>query len=584
MMGSKWVTVCRVASGLWLLVCLTQSYAHAADWQDEPSARGQLHQLGLELALADVHPDLTLWWQQAVSPDTASDQADDRLLLGLQSFWRHWSSLSFNDRQYLRTSKAKLSFSELDKTNLQLADESGSLSQLVQRLTPGYGDHEQLAQQLTRLVALKEQPWPTLQSVTVRPNERHLQVVSIRERLQLLGDMPDTPEIAQTTVLDATLNASHPDQTTAAETTEPETTVAQPASTELELSELGFTEADLVAAGMVEHELNASAEQDLALSNPANQSVMQALSGSSNSLGISPTFIDPELYDADLLAGVKRFQARHGLTVDGVVGPQTYAWLNTSPLKRAQLLMRSMMRTLISDELPASYLVVNIPEYYLRLYQNQALVLESNVIVGQNARKTPVMASKITSVVFNPPWNVPRSILTKDILPKLYRDPGYLERQGFEVLDSSGTQLISREEWQTRLEEGGGFPYRLRQRPGPGNALGAYKFHLPNNDAIYLHDTPGRGLFARDSRAFSSGCVRVQGAEQLADWLVGGQLSSNRLAALKSTPETRWIKVNQALPLFMVYWPGWLGHDGQPHFRSDIYGFDASISSPFKAG
>lgn len=606
MMGSKWVTRCRVAGGLWLLVCLTQSYVHAADWQNEPLARGQLHQLGLELALADVHPDLTLWWQQAVSPDTASDQADDRLLLGLQSFWRHWAGLSFNDRQYLRTNKAKLSFSEVDKTNLQLADESDSLSQLVQQLTPGYGDHEQLAKQLTRLVALKEQPWPTLQGATLRPNERHLQMVSIRERLQLLGDMPNTPEIAPTPVLDldvtldegvnnsvlpddvnspdsdlldATLSASHPAQTTEAETTE-----SPSASTKQELSELGFTEADLVAAGMVEQKRNARAEQDLVLSNPANPSVMQALSGASDSLSISSTFIDPELYDADLLAGVKRFQARHGLTVDGVIGPQTYAWLNTSPLKRAQLLMRSMMRTLISDELPTSYLVVNIPEYHLRLYKNQVLVLESNVIVGQNARKTPVMASKITSVVFNPPWNVPRSILTKDILPKLYQDPGYLERQGFEVLDSSGTQLISREEWQTRLEEGGGFPYRLRQRPGPGNALGAYKFHLPNNDAIYLHDTPGRGLFARDSRAFSSGCVRVQGAEQLADWLVGGQLSNSRLASLKATPETRWIKVNEALPLFMVYWPGWLGNDGQPHFRTDIYGFDASITSPFKGG
>lgn len=194
------------------------------------------------------------------------------------------------------------------------------------------------------------------------------------------------------------------------------------------------------------------------------------------------------------------------------------------------------------------------------------------------------MASKITSVVFNPPWNVPRSILNKDILPKLHRDPDYLDRQGFEVLDNSGTQLISREEWQTRLEEGGGFPYRLRQRPGRGNALGAYKFHLPNNDAIYLHDTPGRGLFARDSRAFSSGCVRVEGAEQLADWLVGGQLSASRLAALKSNQETRWIKVNDALPLFMVYWPGWLAADGKPHFRNDIYGFDTHISSPFKAG
>ncbi|ART81134.1 hypothetical protein CBP12_06950 [Oceanisphaera avium] len=298
----------------------------------------------------------------------------------------------------------------------------------------------------------------------------------------------------------------------------------------------------------------------------------------------APLMRDPQRYDEDLAAGVKRFQARHGLTVDGVIGAQTYAWLNTPPLQRAQLLMRSMLRTLIGDDLPSSYMLVNIPEYHLRLYQNQALVFESNVIVGQNKRKTPIMASKITSVVFNPPWNVPRSIINKDILPKLARDPYYLDRQGFEVLDNSGTHIIPREEWQTRFEEGGGFPYRLRQRPGRGNALGAYKFHLPNNDAIYLHDTPGRGLFARDSRAFSSGCVRVEGAEQLADWLLHDQLSSARLSALKANPETKWVKVKQALPLYMVYWPGWLGENGQPQFRNDIYGFDNGITSPFKAG
>lgn len=446
-----------------------------------------------------------------------------------------------------------------------------------------------------------------MRGATLKPNEYHAQVVGIRQRLQLLGDMPESTDNALPAVpslnlvsqneLDKVLDNSDvldndnvldndgvPEgvNLTTTEVADPE--FPHPGLITPEVSELDLTEADLIAAGVIEGDLSA-AEQDIALPSPANaRPALDVLSGLNNSPVATSVFLDLEHYDADLVAGVKRFQARHGLTVDGVVGPQTYAWLDTSPLKRAQLLMRSMMRTLISDELPLSYLLVNIPEYHLRLYQNQTLVLESNVIVGQNQRKTPIMASKITSVVFNPPWNVPRSILTKDILPKLHRDPDYLDRQGFEVLDSSGTQVISRYEWQTRLEEGGGFPYRLRQRPGRGNALGAFKFHLPNSDAIYLHDTPGRGLFARDSRALSSGCVRVEGAEQLADWLVAGQMSGSRLAALKAKPETRWIKVNESLPLFMVYWPGWLGADGKPHFRNDIYGFDTRLTSPFSAG
>lgn len=604
MIGSKWIIRCRVAGGLWLLASLGIGNAYAAGWQDEPQARAQLHQLGLELALADVHPELTLWWQQAVAPDTASDAADDRLLLGLQSFWRHWSSLSFNDRQYLRSAKAKLSFSEIDEINLRLANEVGTRAELVSRLAPGYGDHQQLSQQLDRLLTLNQQPWPTLRGVTVRPNERHAHIVDIRERLQLLGDMP-SPEpsalplpsqldmalldVAAEDELDQHLdqaldhglnNNGLPEGVSLASSVD-DVAQDEPAGSDLdqaELSELGYSEADLVAAGMIE---DAATGEPLTQTKPG--SVMAALSGSQSGSVAASTFVDLEYYDAELETAVKRFQARHGLTVDGVIGPQTYAWLDVTPVKRAQFLMRSLMRTLISDDLPTSYLLVNIPEYHLRLYQDQVLVFESNVIVGQNQRKTPIMSSKITSVVFNPPWNVPRSILNKDIVPKLHRDPGYLDRQGFEVLDNSGTVHIPREEWQTRLEEGGGFPYRLRQRPGRGNALGAYKFHLPNNDAIYLHDTPGRSLFARDSRAFSSGCVRVEGAEQLADWLVAGQLSKGRLAALKANKETRWVKVNQPLPLFMVYWSGWLSGDALPHFRNDIYGFDKQVQSPFKA-
>ncbi|WP_245748837.1 L,D-transpeptidase family protein [Oceanisphaera psychrotolerans] len=474
--------------GLWLLLCVGMGDAAAASWQDEPEARLQLHQQGLELALADVNPSLTLWWQQAVSVDTASDEADDRLLLGMQAFWRHWASLSFVDRQYLRTDDVVLSFREQDRLELQLAAESGQRHRLVQSLAPGYSDHAQLQQQLARLLALNEQPWPALRTATLRPGERGTVVALIRERLELLGDMS----------------------------------------------------AEAIASNV-------------------------------------------EQFDSQMELGVRRFQQRHGLQVDGVIGPKTFAWLDVSPLYRAQLLTRSMLRTLIGDNLPSSYLLVNIPEYRLRLYQNQAMVLESDVIVGRDKRKTPIMTSAITNVVFNPPWNVPRSIIEKDILPRLYRDPGYIERENFEVLGSGGRK-VSAAEWQMRLYEGGGFPYRLRQRPGSDNALGAYKFHLPNDDAIYLHDTPARNLFSRDNRALSSGCVRVEGAEQLVHWLLSGQLGPERLAALKANRITRWIRVAEPLPVFMVYWPGWLGPDGLPRFRDDIYHFDRSLRNPFTTG
>lgn len=542
MIGSKLVKRYRAASALWLVLYLSMGSALASSWQDEPEARQQLHQLGLELALADVHPKLTELWQQAVAENTASDMADDQLLLGVQSFWRHWSDLSFFDRQHLRTRKIELSFSDADRANLKLAGQLQRRWQLVQGLMPGYANYTQLQQQLARLLELQDVAWPALRTATVRPGERVAVIPPIRERLRMLGDMPKALEVTLPAVPELELvleDTGIPDDTT--------------------LSENDFTAPAAHDNGV------ATSSAPLVSSQPA-----------------ASRFIDSQLYDAELEQGVRRFQQRHGLTVDGVIGPQTFAWLDTSPLKRSQLLMRSMMRTLISDELPSSYLLVNIPEYHLRLYQNQVMVLESNVIVGRDKRKTPIMASKITNVVFNPPWNVPRSIINKDIVPKLYRDPGYIERQGFEVLE--GGEVVPRFIWQRRLEEGGGFPYRLRQRPGSGNALGAYKFHLPNSDAIYLHDTPSRGLFGRDSRDLSSGCVRVQGAEQLANWLLQGQLSSSRLAALKANRETRWIRVAEPLPLFMVYWPSWLDVDGMPQFRNDIYDFDKTVNSPFGAG
>ncbi|WP_107851395.1 L,D-transpeptidase family protein [Oceanimonas marisflavi] len=472
----------------WLCgLCLLSFAAAGASWQEEPEARLQLHQLGLELALADVHPELTELWQRAVSADTASEAADDRLWLGLAAFWRQWATLGFEERQYLRTNTLALVPSEEEVAQLSAAAAAeGSRRALVRAMAPGYNDYHALKSQLARLLAMADEPWPVISGAILRPGDRSEAVLRLRQRLQRLGDLPAGAAVA-----------------------------------------------------------------------------------------------DPALFDQTLAAAVAGFQHRHGLTVDGVVGPHTYTWLDTSPRQRAQLLMRSMLRTLIGDSLPASYLLVNIPEYRLRLYQNRAMVLESDVIVGRDSRKTPIMHSAITNVVVNPPWNVPRSIIKKDIVPRLYRDPGYIAREGFEVIDYHGRRVPT-EQWQYVLYMENRFPFRLRQKPGSRNALGAWKFHLPNNEAIYLHDTPSRGLFTRDSRALSSGCVRVEQAEQLALWLLSANWSPERLAELKSSRRTRWIPVSEPLPVFMVYWRGWLADDGLPRFRDDIYDFDQGLADPFR--
>ncbi|MGP7733904.1 L,D-transpeptidase family protein [Oceanimonas smirnovii] len=475
----------------WLCsLCIFSLAPQAATWQQEHDARLQLHQLGLELSLADVHSGITERWQKAVTADTASEAADNELWLSLAAFWREWAALEFEDRQYLRTQKLILSTNQGEMEQLHQAAASpadaGRRQQLVNQIMPAFNDYRQLKAQLARLLAMADEPWPALAGATLRPGDQSPRVAQLRQRLQRLGDMPDSEPLVF------------------------------------------------------------------------------------------------ELFDNNLEQGIKAFQARHGLTTDGVVGPRTYHWLDTSPRHRAQLLMRSMLRTLIGDSLPGSYMLVNIPEYRLRLYQDQVMVLESDVIVGRDSRKTPIMHSRITNVVVNPPWNVPNSIMTKDIVPRLYRDPGYISRMGFEVIDSAG-RVVPDEEWQYVLYMENRFPFRLRQKPGASNALGAWKFHLPNNEAIYLHDTPSRGLFSRDSRALSSGCVRVENAEQLAYWLLDATISRERLAQLKAAKRTRWLKVKEPLPVFMVYWRGWLAGGGLPQFRDDIYQFDRGLNNPFNS-
>jgi len=163
---------------------------------------------------------------------------------------------------------------------------------------------------------------------------------------------------------------------------------------------------------------------------------------------------------------------------------------------------------------------VNIPSYQLFYFRDGQLALQSKVIVGRDDRRTPVMYSKLSNVVVNPPWNIPPTILTKDIVPKLARNPGFAEAAGYEIFDGKGNKINARSVNWSQYVNSKNLPYRIRQKAGDDSALGRFKFNMPSSDAIYLHDTPNRGLFGKNDRALSSGCVRVERSDELASILL----------------------------------------------------------------
>ncbi|TCP93538.1 L,D-transpeptidase-like protein [Cricetibacter osteomyelitidis] len=215
---------------------------------------------------------------------------------------------------------------------------------------------------------------------------------------------------------------------------------------------------------------------------------------------------------------------------------------------------------------------VNIPTYQLNYVRDGQLVLNSRVIVGKNERRTPVMYSKLSNVVVNPPWNAPVRLINEDLLPKIRKDPSYLQRYGYEILNSKG-QVISPSSinWSSI---GAKFPYHLRQKPSDNTALGRYKFNMPSSDAIYLHDTPSRKLFSKNKRALSSGCVRVEKADQLATILLKeAGWSDNKKQTVLDSRKTTWATIKSDNPVYLYYVTAWVD-DGQVKTAPDIYGYD----------
>jgi len=286
-----------------------------------------------------------------------------------------------------------------------------------------------------------------------------------------------------------------------------------------------------------------------------------------------PVATSPNLYSNRLKWAVISFQKRHGLQPDGVIGRRTLAWLNVSPKRRADLLTRNMERQHhFFNKLGDSYLLVNIPQFQLGLIEQGEKILNSRVIVGKQKRQTPEIHSQIKNVVLNPAWNVPRTIVDKDILPKIRSNGNYLAERNYEVYDYSGNQVeLGNFDWSNLAT--GAFPYRLRQKPGPSNALGRVKFFFNNDQAIYLHDTQNKRLFNRYQRAFSSGCIRVEKADELANWFGRERIVSKRhwRNAKKDPYLNQWLRLKEPLPVHLVYWTAWLDGTNKAQFRTDIY-------------
>ncbi|ENK3310861.1 L,D-transpeptidase [Citrobacter freundii] len=286
-------------------------------------------------------------------------------------------------------------------------------------------------------------------------------------------------------------------------------------------------------------------------------------------------------YDRELVDAVKRFQTWQGLGADGAIGPATRDWLNVTPAQRAGVLALNIQRLRLLPSELSTGIMVNIPAYSLVYYQNGNQVLASRVIVGRPDRKTPMMSSALNNVVVNPPWNVPPTLARKDILPKLWNDPGYLERHGYTVMrgwNSKETIDPWQVDWATITASN--LPFRFQQAPGARNSLGRYKFNMPSSDAIYLHDTPNHNLFQKDTRALSSGCVRVNKASELANMLLqDAGWNDTRISDVLKQGDTRYVNIRQNIPVNLYYLTTFVGPDGRTQYRTDIYNYDLTARS-----
>jgi murein L,D-transpeptidase YcbB/YkuD len=286
----------------------------------------------------------------------------------------------------------------------------------------------------------------------------------------------------------------------------------------------------------------------------------------------------PDDFDGVLEKGVIRFQRRHRLDDDGVVGKQTLVALNVPVDQRIGQIRVNLERARVLQDIPATAVIVDIAGFEVSFFRDGRRLLRSRAQVGRPYRSTPVFRENISYIEFNPTWTVPPTILVKDVLPAIKRDPGYLKSRNMQVLTVDGKVVDPGSvKWQEYPQRG--FPYLIRQQPGPANALGRVKVMFPNEHMVYLHDTPSRELFNRSERTLSSGCIRVEKIEELVELLLDDpqQWNPSAINAAIETRKTRRVSLANPVPVYLVYWTVQVEEDGEVHFKRDSYGLDRQL-------
>ena len=289
---------------------------------------------------------------------------------------------------------------------------------------------------------------------------------------------------------------------------------------------------------------------------------------------IDPNAVGNDVYDSYVEAAVRRFQARHGLNVDGVIREQTLGALNVmATVRLAQLKVNVTRLRALASNLSPRYVICNLPAARIEAIENGAAASRHTAVVGKPDRPSPEINSKIVEINFNPYWTVPASIVRRDLIPKMQDQPDYLTSNHIRIFDTHHRELQPAQiNWYSEDATN----YTFRQDPGTFNSLGSIRINFPNPYQVYMHDTPLKNLFGEDFRFHSSGCVRVQNVRELVGWLLAGTRGWSReeIEQVIKSGELKTARLATPVPLHWVYITGWATSDGIVQFREDIYGHD----------
>ncbi|CND07957.1 murein L%2CD-transpeptidase [Yersinia pseudotuberculosis] len=518
-------------------------------WQDRVAVQRFQQQLA-EVGLSGIQPQFMQWVKWLSEPEITGMARDIILSDAMLGYLHFISGVGANGSVWLYSNVPyKMAMPPAAVLNAwQKAVNEGSTASYLASLAPQHPQYDKM-QQALKLMLADRRPWPQMPTgPSLRPGQLSDDIPALREILDRTGMLhPTTP-------------------------------VKAPEVIPVENPTVAVVNDDL----SVDEEKNRTQTNSLVVS-PSAVSVPESDDAAPAPMPpVSVVTLTDNIYTPELVEAVKRFQQWQGLTDDGVIGPRTREWLNVSPQTRATLLALNIQRLRILPGHVDNGIMVNIPNYSLNYYKDGAEVLSSRVIVGRPSRKTPLMSSALNNVVVNPPWNVPTSLVRQDIVPKARNDAGYFQRNGYTVLSgwSNDAEVINPSMIDWSIISPNNFPYRLRQAPGANNSLGRFKFNMPSSDAIYLHDTPNHGLFQKDIRALSSGCVRVNKASDLANMLLqDAGWNDARVSSKVKQGDTTYVNIRQRVPVQLYYLTAWVAEDGKPQFRTDIYNYDKMVRS-----